>query len=300
MAEKDLTEKTLEAFNDVFADIVNALMFKGNPVVTEEALTDAQPFSVFKADGRLRGQERDVSKYWHKSDGQKLNIRIAFLGIENQSVYDKDMPFRVISYDGASYKAQLSRKECYPVITLVLHFGNERWGKNRTLYDVIEVPENMKEYVNDYRINVFEMAWLSAEQINRFKSDFKIVADYFSNRRKNTDYRPENPEKIKHVDELLKLMSVMTNDGRFVEALEWEGGKPETMCELLDRVEARGIAKGEATGFAKGEAMGIATGRETVAKLLGILLQENRIEDIQKIASDNEYLEKLCRDYNLV
>ncbi len=109
------------------------------------------------------------------------------------------------------------------------------------------------------------------------------------------------------MDELLKLMSAMTNDGRFVEALEWEGGKPETMCELLDRVEARGIAigvaKGEATGFAKGEAIGVikgeSAGRETVTKLVGILLQENRIEDIHKIVSDNEYLEKLCREYGL-
>ncbi len=45
MAEKDLTEKTLEAFNDVFADIVNALMLKGNPVVAEEA---EYPHSFFR------------------------------------------------------------------------------------------------------------------------------------------------------------------------------------------------------------------------------------------------------------
>lgn len=27
MAEKDITEKTLEAYNDVFADIINVLLF---------------------------------------------------------------------------------------------------------------------------------------------------------------------------------------------------------------------------------------------------------------------------------
>lgn len=29
MAEKDIAEKTLEAYDDVFADIVNVLLFQG-------------------------------------------------------------------------------------------------------------------------------------------------------------------------------------------------------------------------------------------------------------------------------
>ena len=37
MAEKDMTEKTLESYNDVFADIVNVLLFNGRQVVNEKA-----------------------------------------------------------------------------------------------------------------------------------------------------------------------------------------------------------------------------------------------------------------------
>ena len=36
MAEKDITEKNLEALNDVFADIVNVLLFKGEQVINEK------------------------------------------------------------------------------------------------------------------------------------------------------------------------------------------------------------------------------------------------------------------------
>ena len=64
MGEKDITEKTLEAYNDVFADIVNGFLFQGKQVVQEGALTDAQPFSMYKAEGQLHEQERDVAKYW--------------------------------------------------------------------------------------------------------------------------------------------------------------------------------------------------------------------------------------------
>ena len=49
MGEKDITSKTLEAFDDVFADIVNGLLFKGEQVVQEQSLVDAQPVSMYKA-----------------------------------------------------------------------------------------------------------------------------------------------------------------------------------------------------------------------------------------------------------
>lgn len=54
MAEKDITEKTLEAYNDVFADIVNVLAFQGKQMVRPKELTDALPRSFYKADGKIR------------------------------------------------------------------------------------------------------------------------------------------------------------------------------------------------------------------------------------------------------
>ena len=244
MAEKDIAEKTLEAFNDVFADIVNGLLFKGKQVIQEYALTDAQPYSMYKTDGRLREQERDVAKYWNKTTGSRISVRIALLGFENQSKYEKDMPLRVIGYDGTAYRAELYQEERYPVITLVLYFGNAPWGKNRSLYDAIEVPEEFKPFVSDYKINVFEIAHLPEEAIGYFHSDFKIVADYFVHKRTNPDYRPVDPDKFKYVDEVLKLLTAITHDERYIEALEGEGGKPKDMCEVLDRVEAKGKQEG--------------------------------------------------------
>ena len=244
MAEKDVTEKTLEAYNDVFADIVNGLLFKGEQVIQEQTLTDAQPFSMYKTDGKVHEQERDVAKYWNSSSESKINVRVAFLGFENQTKYEKDMPLRVIGYDGAAYRAELSQDDRYPVITLVLYFGDGPWGKNRTLYDAIDVPEAFMPFVSDYKINVFEISHLPEEVVERFHSDFKIVADYFVHRRKDPDYRPKDPARFKHVDEVLKLMAALTGDERFIEILVGEGGKPKDMCEVLDRAEARGEARG--------------------------------------------------------
>lgn len=40
MGEKDIAEKVLEDYNDVFADIVNVLLFQGEQIVKPEQLED--------------------------------------------------------------------------------------------------------------------------------------------------------------------------------------------------------------------------------------------------------------------
>ena len=252
MAEKDMTEKTLEAFNDVFADIINGLLFDGEQVLQQESLIDAQTFSMYKADGQLHRQDRDVAKYWVDQHGERITVRLAFLGIENQSNYDPDMPLRVIGYDGAVYRAELSQKDRYPVVTLVLYFGDMPWGRNRTLYDVVHIPEKLRPFVNDYKINLFEIANLPEEAVNHFHSDFRTVIDYFISSRSEKVYELKNSADFTHVDELLTLMSVLTQDNRFEESLEGEGGKPQNMSSLLDRIEERGRQKGLDEGHQEG------------------------------------------------
>ena len=40
LREKNITERTLEEYNDVFADILNVLLFRGEQVVLENDLFD--------------------------------------------------------------------------------------------------------------------------------------------------------------------------------------------------------------------------------------------------------------------
>ena len=272
MAEKDMTEKTLEAFNDVFADIINGLLFDGEQVLQQESLIDAQTFSMYKADGQLHRQDRDVAKYWVDQHGERITVRLAFLGIENQSNYDPDMPLRVIGYDGAVYRAELSQKDRYPVVTLVLYFGDMPWGRNRTLYDVVHIPEKLRPFVNDYKINLFEIANLPEEAVNHFHSDFRTVIDYFISSRREQVYELKNSADFTHVDELLTLMSVLTQDNRFEESLEGEGGKPQNMSSLLDRIEERGRQKGLDEGHREGRQEGFREGAD-----------QNRLENIRSI-----------------
>ena len=54
MGQKDITEKLLEDYNDVFADIINGLIFKGEQRILPESLENAKVHSQYKAeDGKV-------------------------------------------------------------------------------------------------------------------------------------------------------------------------------------------------------------------------------------------------------
>jgi len=275
MKDKDITQKMLEKYNDVFADILNVLLFDGKDVVDESSLSDALPMSMLKMGRSVRLQERDIAKYWQNS-----KINLSLFGLENQTRPDKLMPLRVFGYDGTEYVNQTRKenryKEKYPVITLVLYLGyDKRWNYPTTLLEILNVHKDIKSYVNDFKINLFEIAYLDREKIDLFKSDFKILADYLYQMRTKRDYTADKTT-IEHVEELLYLMSAMTGDNRFEKTInELKGKENVNMCEVLDRVEARGVEKGRLEGIEKGRLEGRIEGMEK-----GRL--EGRIEGMEK------------------
>ena len=210
------------------------------------------------------------------------DVQLAICGIENQSSVEKYMPFRIIGYDGTAYRSQLQdkRKEILPVMTIVLYFGTEhRWYGKRNIKGLMKIPEGLDDYINDYKMQVFEVAWLTEEQISRFRSDFKIVANFFVQKRKNKDYIPDDPTEIKHIDEVLKLLQVMTGDEHYKEVIRKKKGV-RSMCDVAERLEKMGIAK----GIEIGKSEGIIEGKMQVYKnLLERGFSEKEAKEITEI-----------------
>ncbi|MBQ9519133.1 MAG: hypothetical protein IJR59_04490 [Firmicutes bacterium] len=103
--EKDILEKHLESFNDVFSDMMNVFIFGGNEVINENDLEDVNPNSFYVENAETKEQERDVTKKWIKE-----NVIVSFMGIENQTKQDPTMPLRVISYFVDLHKCKSIRK----------------------------------------------------------------------------------------------------------------------------------------------------------------------------------------------
>ena len=68
MGQKDISQKALESYNDVFADIVNGIIFNGKDTVKAEDLEEASTLSVFSKDSKLHEQSRDVAKFWKEKN----------------------------------------------------------------------------------------------------------------------------------------------------------------------------------------------------------------------------------------
>ena len=108
-----------------------------------------------------------------------MYIKNDFLyGIENQTKVEKRMPARISGYEGASYRGQCDKKTIVPVITMVLYYGTDRkWTAPKNLKSLIKVPDNLDKYVNDTKANVFEIAWLTDEQISSDKEGVSNKCD---------------------------------------------------------------------------------------------------------------------------
>ena len=291
MGSIDITEKTLLSYNDVFADVINVLLCNGERIVNENDLTDAQTFSQYKAsDGGIKEQDRDVSKFWN---GQEVHL--SMFGFENQTVQDDAMPLRVIGYDGAAYREQVHNKksEWYPVITLVLYFGTEKkWHKGKQLSEQIAVSPVLKPFFHDYGINVFDMAWLSDEQINAFQSDFRLVAQYLKALRTG---KVENwsPQKLTHIHEILNLFQVISDEEisaemeNFVYETQKKGGTAMTGIFKQARIDGRN----------EGISIGRSEGISSMTSLMSSLYAQGRDADVKRAMTDSAYLQELLAAY---
>ncbi len=119
-----------------------------------------------------------------------------------------------------------------------------------------------------------------------FQSDFKVVADYFVQKRKNNGYTPTKTE-IKHVEAVLQLLSIMEHDDRFTETI-YRDDKEEikNMCDVLDAVEKRGEQRGKQIG----EARGVKCSVKTVIDLIRRLLNGEDEPSIRKSSVNDELL----------
>ena len=290
MGAKDLAEKNLLQYKDVFSDIVNVNLFGGRCYVSAEELSREPGELITKAvsDDKLRQLQMDVPMKCKKD-----NINF-FLCLENQSDKNNVMPVRDMGYQHAKYMEQIKEakesnrktgnypnpmtkelndsQKLSPVITLVLNYSQNKWEKPRCLNDMLKFPEDMKcelePWIPSYSVCVINLASQPETTIRQYQSDFKYIVRYLScgnDRRKLDEYFQTTEFQLDHPEAFLDWLSAVTNDRRYrkakelIETTEGKGGKID-MCVLLDMYEERGIKKGIAQGMVQGEARGIKKG----------------------------------------
>ena len=109
MGQKDLASKKLERRPDIYADIINALLYEGKQVLRPQDLQPASVESIYEGEsGTLRNQYNDVSKYEMCQGKIKLQYTL-----ENQTT--PDYKCCVVKWDMRAQSIGRSMTEAVPI-----------------------------------------------------------------------------------------------------------------------------------------------------------------------------------------
>ena len=163
----------------------------------------------FALDEEENTTEEAVQKYRDvlKSTVIMQNSKASYilLGVENQTDVHYAMPVRNIIYDALQYGKQVSEvarrhknqgdgkghnrgeylsgfyKEdrIRPVVTLVVHFGADKWDGPLSLYEMMDLEdEKLLGFVQDYRIFLIDPYKLTTDDLEKFSSSLGDVLGY--------------------------------------------------------------------------------------------------------------------------
>jgi hypothetical protein len=196
------------------------------------------------------------------------------------------------------------------VVTFLLYAGEEPWDAPLDLWGILDftdVPEEMKRYVQNYKVNLIDIRRL--EDTSMLQTDVRHVFDFIrcSNDKTRLKDLVENEKYFQHMDE--DAFDVMANYAHIneldmsMEDYHAEGGI--NMCkaiqEMMEDSRNEGYASGRNDGYASGRNDGYADGRndgyadgELKGKIT-IYVQELHLtpEEIsQKLGVDTETVQK--------
>lgn len=338
MGQKDLTAKELESRPDVFADIINALVYRGKQVILPQTLQAAPTETLYagrldKEDDKglkmeeaektydmLRSQYNDVSKYeMTGSEGQEnpsgQTIKIQYI-LENESGENYRLLLRKAGYEGAVYRNEYEEKQIYPVVILVLYWGDKKWKPHTSLHKLFRkhfTDGEVMEYVDNIKLHIYPMAHLPAEIRQRFKSDMRIVVDYLA---EGKAYQPTG-QSIKHIGPVMRLLYALTGEKELESILTGMQDKQEegeelimkeyyttffaNQCRQEGRQQGReeGREEGMKQGIDKGREEGMKQGIDKLSNLISQLIEKGREEDMQRSLKDKEYQKQLFKEFGL-
>jgi hypothetical protein len=253
---------------NAFADFFNAYLFGGKEVLRVDDLKekDSESSTVLEMDETDLSVQaaRDLLKVSMSQDG----VEYAILGIENQDYIHYAMPFQVERYDAYTYDRQYKQKKAVykdtnqlqgdekmsgiqktdrftPVVTVVIYYGSKPWDGPLCLYDMLDLPEELKPFVNNFKINLVEGRDNDLIFHNQNNQDLfnllKIICDNKMNHREKKA-RLEEYEAEREIDKSVRLAINATGNIKMHDKEK----EDVTMIQLWEELREEGREEGRA------------------------------------------------------
>lgn len=255
-----------------FADLFNAMLFGGEQVIVPEKLSEADSRKTAGIIGKSEKERimapmyRDLVKVAKLY--QEYGVELVILGLENQEHIHYAMPMRVMGYDYSEYKKQYRKiakrykkdskgmtndeflskmkksDKFYPVITIVMYYGEKTWDGAKNLHEMLSISEKIKPYVNDYKMHLIEVKENNLPLINQNNRDlFKMCSIVLDEKKTDVQKREEvmqYEKEHKIEEEVLYALASATN----CELHRENKGGEITMCTFFENLKEEGIQQG--------------------------------------------------------
>ena len=245
-----------------FADLFNTVFFGGRAVILPETLSETDTALTAAVKRKKRKgfsveKFRDVFMTWR---GHGL----AVLGIENQTKADYVLPERLLLYDALGYEVQrrrIARKhrrekslkasaeylsgfkksdKLLAQVTIVIYYGEKDWEGPRRLSDLMEIPEELEPYFNNYQIYIFSINTSDGSEFKDPEVRKILKAAYCLRRKRIEELEPMRAEEV-------SVLAAFVNSERLAELAE-SGEEEIKVCTALKEM----IAEGEEQGMQRG------------------------------------------------
>ena len=226
--------------DEIFADLINGLLFEGREIVLKENLSDGDTDSSTSLDDETVERRGDITKIV-RTEEKEFVVRV-----ENQQKRDKSMAVRNGEYTMLYYDKQIKgKRKLLPVYTLSLYYGEGEWRYPTRISDMVDVSDDMKGLFQDWDAGVVDMKKINPALFKNNELRMFIVA---LQRLYGWNKELESLEGMILTRRVALLVGVVSGTKNLVEkVLSYQGGKID-MCKAVDEYgnerEARGIQQG--------------------------------------------------------
>ncbi|MCI8530803.1 MAG: hypothetical protein HFH82_17040 [Lachnospiraceae bacterium] len=138
-----------------------------------------------------------------------------------------------------------------PVITIVVYYGERPWDGAISLHGMLDIPEEMKQFVNDYKMTLVEARQNSLTLHNGNNMDFFNLLEILLDKTKSLNEirnRAIKYAKEHNVDKtVIMTVAGATNCKIDYRVLDRKGDAD--MCTVFEETRAEGKLEGKAEGI---------------------------------------------------
>lgn len=231
MGKKDEYQIDYLDDNRIFADQINGALFNGRQIVKPEELEPDESQMVLR---NMLSESLGYRRQWKRkkhAHGETHDLR-------NRN----------------EYLSGIKKDEKFaPIITLVVYFGTSgAWDGAKCLYDLLEIDDELKAYVTNYRLNLYDCH--EHDTFEEYKTGLRQVFEtvrYARDKKKLKEVMEASREAYSSLDSDTRNMLEVVANIKIPEEYKMVAERKEryNMCKAFEDMRQEGYDEGIEKGI---------------------------------------------------